>query len=35
MKLLYSDKDLAVCIKPVGLDSEKQLPQALATPSAI
>ena len=30
MKLLYSDKDLAVCIKPVGLDSEKQLPEALA-----
>ena len=29
MKLLYSDKDMAVCIKPVGLDSEKQLPEAL------
>ena len=29
MKLLYSDKDIAVCIKPVGLDSEKQLPEAL------
>lgn len=30
MELLYSDKDLAVCIKPVGLDSEKQLPETLA-----
>ena len=30
MELLYSDRDLAVCIKPVGLDSEKQLPEALA-----
>ena len=29
MQLLYSDKDLAVCIKPVGLDSEKQVPDAL------
>ena len=29
MELLYSDKDIAVCIKPVGLDSENQLPQAL------
>lgn len=29
MKLLYSDRDLAVCIKPVGLDSEAQLPEAL------
>ena len=29
MELLYSDKDLAVCIKPVGLDSEKQVPDAL------
>lgn len=30
MELLYTDKDLAVCIKPVGLDSEKQLPEALS-----
>ena len=29
MKLLYSDKQIAVCIKPVGLDSEHGLPQAL------
>lgn len=29
MELLYWDKDLAVCVKPVGLDSEKQVPQAL------
>lgn len=26
MTLLYSDKDLAVCIKPVGLDSETEMP---------
>ena len=30
MELLYSDRDLAVCIKPVGLDSEKQLPEVLS-----
>ena len=30
MEILYSDKNIAVCVKPVGLDSEKQLPQALA-----
>ena len=30
MELLYSDKDLAVCVKPVGLDSEKQVPENLA-----
>ena len=29
MELLYSDKDLAVCIKPVGLDSEIQVPDEL------
>ncbi len=29
MKLIYSDKDIAVCIKPKGMDSEKQLPEAL------
>ena len=30
MELLYSDKDLVVCVKPVGLDSEKQVPEALS-----
>ena len=30
MTILYSDPSLAVCIKPVGLDSEKELPEALA-----
>ena len=30
MEILYSDKNIAVFVKPVGLDSEKQLPQALA-----
>lgn len=29
MDILYSDRDLAVCIKPVGLDSEKEVPVAL------
>ena len=29
MELLYSDKDIAVCVKPVGLDSESQVPQEL------
>lgn len=29
MDLLYSNKDFAVCIKPVGLDSETQLPLVL------
>lgn len=29
MEILYSDTDIAVCIKPVGLDSEKQVPEAL------
>lgn len=29
MELLYSDRDLAVCIKPVGLDSEQEVPAAL------
>ncbi len=29
MKLIYSDKDIAVCIKPLGMDSEKQVPEAL------
>ena len=30
MDILYSDQDIAVCIKPVGLDSEKEVPAALA-----
>lgn len=29
MDILYSDRDLAVCVKPVGMDSESQVPQAL------
>ncbi len=29
MEILYEDRDVAVCIKPVGLDSEKELPAAL------
>ena len=29
MEILYSDKDIAVCIKPVGLDSEAEVPAAL------
>lgn len=29
MNILYSDRDIAVCIKPVGLDSEHQVPAAL------
>ena len=29
MEILYSDRDLIVCIKPVGLDSEKEVPAAL------
>lgn len=29
MDILYSDKDIAVCIKPVGLDSEHGVPQTL------
>lgn len=29
MRLLYSDGDIAVCVKPVGLDSEHALPAAL------
>jgi len=30
MQILYSDNDLAVCVKPVGLDSENEVPAALA-----
>ena len=29
MEILYCDKHLAVCVKPVGLDSEAELPNAL------
>ncbi len=29
MDILFHDKDLAVCIKPVGLDSEQEVPAAL------
>lgn len=29
MEILYSDKAIAVCVKPVGLDSEQEVPQAL------
>lgn len=29
MKILYQDKDIAVCVKPVGLDSEAEVPQEL------
>ena len=29
MEILYSDKSIAVCIKPVGLDSEREVPQSL------
>ena len=29
MEILYHDKDLAVCIKPVGLDSELEVPAQL------
>ena len=29
MKILYSDKCIAVCVKPVGLDSEHEVPAAL------
>ncbi len=29
MEILYSDKNIAVCIKPVGLDSEQEVPAAL------
>lgn len=31
MEILYSDKNIAVCIKPVGLDSETAVPAALQT----
>ena len=30
MEILYQDKDIAVCIKPVGMDSEHDVPAALS-----
>ena len=30
MKILYSDKDIAVCVKPVGMESEHEAPAALS-----
>lgn len=29
MEILYSDQEIVVCVKPVGLDSEKEVPAAL------
>ncbi len=29
MEILYSDKNIAVCVKPVGLDSESEVPAVL------
>ena len=29
MEILYSDSNIAVCVKPVGLDSEAEVPAAL------
>ncbi len=29
MEILYSDKNIALCVKPVGLDSQQALPNAL------
>jgi len=29
MEVLFSDKEIAVCVKPVGLDSEMEVPKAL------
>ena len=29
MEILFENRDIAVCIKPVGLDSEQELPEAL------
>ena len=30
MEILFENQDFVVCVKPVGLDSEKQMPQALS-----
>ncbi len=29
MEILFSDNDIVICVKPVGMDSEKEVPQAL------
>ena len=29
MEILYQDQNIAVCVKPIGLDSEHQVPEAL------
>ena len=29
MEILFSNKDFAICVKPVGLDSEHEVPAAL------
>ena len=29
MEILYSDRDIVVCVKPVGLDSESEVPAEL------
>ena len=29
MDILYSDREIVVCVKPIGLDSEHQVPEAL------
>ena len=29
MELLFTDRDLVICVKPVGLDSEIGVPEAL------
>ena len=29
MEILYSDQEIVVCVKPVGLDSESEVPAAL------
>ena len=29
MQILYSDREIAVCVKPVGLESEKEVPEKL------
>ena len=29
MEILFSDKDMVVCVKPVGLDSESEVPTEL------
>lgn len=31
MEILFKNKDFVVCVKPVGLDSEKQMPEALTS----